>query len=206
MQSIKYRTALVLGMTGEVCGALFLGEHDQLSTPCTILGDPDIQFSSIVMLYCSSTAAGSPLHLGCWDGTSTWGMAQRCMLILVRCSAAVWCSSSQCGTASQHPFSPPAGARMTPTFSDKLVKVSSFANKPELAMACSTMAVWVAALSMLAAARAGLPLAPNQALGEMRAEGVSASGLKPALHNMRHTHACNDQACISWLSRPCMSW
>ena len=27
MQSIKYRTALVLGMTCEVCGALFLGER-----------------------------------------------------------------------------------------------------------------------------------------------------------------------------------
>ncbi len=28
MQSIKYRTALLLGMTCEVCGALFLGEHN----------------------------------------------------------------------------------------------------------------------------------------------------------------------------------
>ena len=109
-------------------------------------------------------------------------------------------------TASQHPFTPPAGARMTPTFQDKLVKVSSFAHEPELAMACSTMAVWVAALSMLAAAWAGLPLAPNQALGELRAEGVSASGLKPALHNVLDTHARNDQACISRLSRPCMRW
>ena len=62
-------------------------------------------------------------------------------------------------------------------------------------MACSTMAVWVAALSLLAAARAGLPLAPNQALGEMKAGGVSAAGLKPALHYVaRHPRmqACGD--------------
>ena len=57
-------------------------------------------------------------------------------------------------------------------------------------MACSTMAVWVAALSLLATARAGLPLAPNQALGEMQAEGVPMSGLKPPQHfSQTPTHA-----------------
>ena len=64
-------------------------------------------------------------------------------------------------------------------------------------MACSTMAVWVAALSLLAAARAGLPLAPNQALGEMKAERVSASGLKPALHWLG-THAMSRPASGVW--------
>ena len=48
-----------------------------------------------------------------------------------------------------------------------MIKVSSFAKEPELAMASSTMAVWVAAVSLLVAGWAGLPLAPNQALGEI---------------------------------------
>lgn len=74
MQSIKYRTALLLGMTCEVCGALFLGEHKlQISTLCAFLGDPGMHYSTGCHPFsCCSAAAPHRTRpapkLGCW----TW--------------------------------------------------------------------------------------------------------------------------------------